>query len=243
MKRLLHICLYFFVFFYLLFPHSLFAQQTSNTVRTRVGNPPATTAPPVDPATLPDEIQKKFGITMIGYDAEHLQWAWEKLWDVADTNFPELVKGAKLSAAACPDGSGFSCQAGCFEGEVSVYLKPYIPANNFKFLFTHELGHIIQRCTLPREKIKWADHEKALTQEGGISEYGRNPARCSGSSNPSEDYADMIAYYLNPTLGDVPPYCFGTLDSPAANPYYGTHGKFPLHEKVVKDILGEYIPL
>lgn len=244
MKKLLFLPL-FFVLILFSFKTPVFAQELrhdSNEVRTRVGNPAETDfgipAPAIDPTSLRQALINEFGVTMNDFGTQHMQWTWELLWGFSNTEYNKLIRGAVINAL--PGSSGGSYQQPANGVCKTVFVRQYVPAESFKLILTHELGHTIEACT-PRELIHWADHEIAYDTEGGISEYGRraNQGCQSGVNKYNENFADMLAYFLNPTAGDVPPTCHGVINSPDWNPFYGTrHKTYPMHEEVVRAVLG-----
>lgn len=196
-------------------------------------NPPPGEVPP-PPEDIRQGIIDKFGITMNGFDTDHLTWAWNALWELSNTNFPQLVRGITISAS-----SGGSAQVGCAGADVSVRLGQYTPENFFKFIFTHELGHVIQACT-PRSESHYSDALNAYSTEGGVSFYANNATNCfpDGSvSNINENYADIIAYYLNPQAGlaSGPISCGGPSSPP--NPFFAGTTNYPLSFSVGEQVL------
>ncbi len=172
----------------------------------------------------------KFGVTMDGFDERHLNAAWEKISETSNTNFPSLIKGAKIQAISQNTSSWTGC-----EGVTSISLGQYEPLPFFKYIFTHELGHYIQNCKT-RSISKSQEHEAAYSQEGPISYYAANAPLCTGSSNLPEDYADMISYYLNPAAGFSTTSCGGRSPTSPPNPLYVAPIKI-LHYNVARDIL------
>ncbi len=215
------------IFFLLItFAGSVFAQ---NTVRTKVGEPassPGGTAPSA-PEDIRQGIIDTFGITMNGFDQNHLLWTWERLWE-SGGSFTDNLRGTRIEAT-----SGISSQVGCFGGETSLYLGQYQPKAFFKFIVLHELGHVFQAC-VPRSITRHAEQMNAYDQEGGISFYSQNATKCiSGVSNYKEDYADMVAYYLDRSagFGSGPASCGGPSNPP--NPY---ENGYPIHLGVADSI-------
>lgn len=206
-------------------PQALAQQQrsaTSNCILTRIGQPAGTPtelppdcignsdgqpggviAPPF-PSDIRQGIIDEFGITMNGFDQQHLQWAWEKFWDISDTRFNQYVRGSIIKRLAyTPDGTNGSRQVGCGAAQgygYSVEFVEYPGEAFFKFLLTHELGHVMYRCN-DSDVIGLTEHINAYTSDGPISWYGEHASECTGGSNRSEDYADTVAYYLNPEAG------------------------------------------
>lgn len=219
----------------------ILAQKSSDTVRTKIGNPPTNpgggTAPPA-PADIRQGIINKFGITMNGFTQDHLLWSWERLHEAGD-GFTRLLRGTRIEVK--PKEMPYSGQVGCFDGNVSVYLDQYPNPGFFKFIILHELGHVIQACH-DRAVSKQVEQQNAFYKEGGISFYARNATICfpDGSvNNLNEDYADMLAYYLDRSAGQssAPRSCRANesnLSNPP-NPYNA--GGFPLHLSVAESIL------
>jgi hypothetical protein len=210
--------------------HSVLAdyRTESNKVITKVGNPQDTThgtAPP-PPADIRQGIIDQFGITMNGFQPQQLQWAWEKFWDVSHTNFIDLVRGTEITAF-----DGMSEQTGCR----SFLLRSSLGIDRgdetlFKVVLIHEMGHIIYHCNV-ESKAHIVDHENAFSAEGGMTLYGETA--CYGTEPTHEDYAEMIAYYLNP--GVIEQTACG---SRGVVPF--ADGKYPLHFMTAKEILGDY---
>lgn len=220
----------------------------SKCVVTKVGNPaagptlpaqcsttPGGVLPPDYPADLRQAIIDKFGITMDGYDTEHLKWTWEKLWDVSNTKFPNLVRGAFLKAV--PPGDGAQ-QHGC-GGPVSVTLPGYAGEAIFKFLITHELGHYLHNCNLDGVTHD-LEMKNAYVQEGPISYYSGHTQECTGWNNgSSEDYADSVAYYLNPNAGLVSAgkLCKNIDNLTPPNPFYQLQPRKEQHYAAISQVL------
>jgi lysophospholipase L1-like esterase len=183
----------------------------SNCVITKVGNPIGS-PPPCPVGDLRQAILDEFQVTMNGFDESHLQWTREAFLAASDTNFPSLIAGATIEARCSDCGSQ---RVGCQEDDVSIYLGQYdTSAAYFKFILTHELGHFIHACN-PRSVSGYTQHLNAIYLDGPISYYAGHAAQCTLSDNNSEDYADMIAYFLNPMSGHVS----GPLDcEPDRNP-------------------------
>lgn len=190
------------------------------------------TPPPPDSSDLRTSLISQFGVTMDGFDNDHLKWTWEKLWDISNTRFITFVKGSVIKA------SNFSEQVGCPGSSVAVYLNQY-PEEIFKYALIHELGHVIRNCPV-RSANFYIDHMNAYFTEKGVTYYAKNAAACTGSDNLSEDYAETIARYLNPNttvqiLRGKPPSCI-----PPISETVNLKINFPLHYNVAKSILGDY---
>lgn len=188
---------------------------------------PRPQAPPAN-GDLQAAIQQKFNISMIGYDQQHLQWAWEKFWEVSNTNFNSLVSGAVIQITDVSSTRQVDCPP-----KVSVLAGAFPEETAFKHILTHELGHVIRNCA-GREKAQETAFLNAR-KEGGVSYYAQNANACTGSDAPSEDYAEMIAFYLNP---GVPVASYLKCYQSSQSRY--TEQEFPLHYQVARDILGNY---
>lgn len=224
-------------------------QQTarSNTLCVRVGEPadekpascnqnaipilssgPHPQAPPPD-GDLQIEIQRQFGITMTGFDQQHLQWAWEKFWEVSNTNFNSLVKGAVIQVTSVSNTQQIGCPPA-----TTALIGQFPEETAFKHILIHELGHAIRNCA-GRERAQESAYIQAHRSEGGVSHYGRNAPACTGSDNVSEDYAEMIAFYLNngtPVASYLKCY---------QQPQYRlSPQEFPLHYEVARNVLGDF---
>ena len=226
-------------------PNSTTATAKSNMLCVQVGKPtaekpticnaptpggPHPEAPPPD-GDLQIEIQRQFGISMIGgYDQQHLQWAWEKFWEVSNTNFNSLIRGAIIQVTSVSNTHQAACPNPV---SPSVYIGQFPEETAFKHILMHELGHAIRNCA-GRERAQETAFMNAR-KEGGVSYYANNAPACTESDNTSEDYAEMIAFYLNPGT-PVASYlkCY-----PASQNRY-TEQEFPLHYQVARDVLGAY---
>ncbi|MBI2022341.1 hypothetical protein HYS97_00615 [Candidatus Daviesbacteria bacterium] len=184
-------------------------------------------APTVEESELREKIILEFGIRMDGFSAQYLKWAWEKFWDIKNTRFNELVRGAGIVATTPANTQQVGCRGG-----TSVLLGQFGDENTWKQVLIHELGHVVRNCN-PQNRIQWIEHERALTQEGGVSDYGNKAKSCTGSDNGSEDYAEMIAYYLNPGNAVSTVTCF-----PPQFP--NMKQDFPLHYNIAREVLGDY---
>ena len=206
---------------------------TSNCVITKVGNPTGV-APVCPTGNLRQIIINEYHVTMNGFDESHLLWAKEAFQAASGTNFPSLIAGAIIEARCSDCGSQ---RVGCQEDDVSIYLGQYdTSAAYFKFILTHELGHFIHAC-LPRSVSGYTQHLNAILLDGPISYYAGHAAQCTLSDNNSEDYADMIAYYLNSESGHVsgPLSCESDRNPP--NPLFQLSPPKQEHLNVAQQIL------
>lgn len=174
----------------------------------------------------------RFGITMNGFDQTRLRYAWEKFCQLSSTKFNSLVRGSVINTTSPAD----SQQVGCPGSPVAVYLGAYQQEELFKVILTHELGHVIRNCS-SRAASAWDQHLNALRAEGGLTGYSRQLCTYSNPGawqRESEDFAEMIAYYLNPNANEqTTARC-----SSGPNPYTG--GKNPLHFETARQILGDF---
>lgn len=224
------------VIFFVITPGTSFAQEArSNPVDIIVGEPKETVPGVGDVPAPPNDIRQgiidEFGITMNGFDQHYLQLAWESFWEVSNSNLFNLVGGSIINML--PGTSG-SSQVGC-PGAESIRLAQYIGDGFFKFIIIHELGHVVRNCN-NRETIQYTQHLNAYEAEQGVSYYGNYAASCTGSDNHSEDYADMVAYYLRPADGQSTVSCDPIKGRP--NPFFSkTPTDFPLHLQVAETVL------
>lgn len=217
------------------------AQFKSNSVITRVGEAPMDQKPgggggtpggprPEAPDPGPNvraAIIEKFGITLNGFSDQYLRYAWEKFWEVSNTNFISLVKGSVINITSPANTQQVGCGA-----PASVLLGQFGDGNQWKHVLIHELGHVVRNCN-NASTIQRQEHINAFNSEKGVSDYGNKAPSCTGSDNLSEDYAEMIAYYLNPGYKVSTVRCF-----PAQNPDMETN--FPKHFEVARKVLGVY---
>jgi hypothetical protein len=221
---------------------SAYAQQSavSNSVVTRVGNP-SNQAPetvengehpqaPAPTGDLRQAIIDKFNVTLNGFDQTHLKWAWEKLWDVSNTKFPVFIKGSTVQGIT----SGISQQLACPGRGVAVNLQQFPNEALFKYAFIHEFGHVIRNCPNSTDNL-FSKQVDAYYAEKGVTYYANNASRCTGSDNISEDYAEMVALYLNPNAGIQFTSC-----TPAGTPFPNLQSQFPLHYNIARTVLGAY---
>lgn len=222
--------------FFLLFAlvSTSYALTDKDEVRTQVGTPPSfpgSKAPPA-PSDVKQGIFDTFGITMNDFDSDHLLWTWERLWE-AGTGFTQHLRGTTIQSSS---GISFATN-GCFSGNTSLYLGQYSGPAFFKFIVLHELGHVFQACN-PRSVTRQVEQMNAYDSEGGVSFYAQNATKCftDGSvSNYNEDYADMLAYFIDRSAGFAsgPSNCAGQPPSPP-NPY---DVGYPKHLGVSQSIL------
>jgi hypothetical protein len=206
--------------------------QTPSGGGSNPGGQPGGIKPPNYPADLQQAILDTFGVNVRGYGPEHLKWIWEKLWDVSGTKFNGYIRGVYLQGR--PASKQGSRQVGC-GGPTSIILEEYNPEDLFKFLFTHELGHYIRNCS-KGEIVRLAEHLDIFNTEGPISYYAGHTATCTGLNNgPSEDYADMVAYYLNPNAGLRAISCDPERNPP--NPYFKLIPRKEMHYQFVVELL------
>jgi len=196
-----------------------------------------------------DKLLQEFKITMNGFDEQHLKWAYDKMKEVSNTRFPNMVQGAVIQMKPRTPDDPYSEQVGC-PGRSAVNIKLIQQQDDpqeeiFKITFTHELGHVIQLCSSGAKAFGTGlSHESVFAEERGITYYAQNAGEpgtgCPGSGSDrernkrNEDYADMITYFLNPT-STTKNVCGNGRDP---NPI--TSGEYPQHSELVKQILGSY---
>lgn len=191
------------------------------------------TAPGVDQSILKSSLISQFGVTMNGFDNDHLKWAWEKLWDISNTNFIKFARGSVIVAEYG------SQQVGCPGSGVTVYLEQF-PEALFKYALIHELGHVIRNCNQSPINF-YTDHLNAFNKEKGVTYYANNAPSCTGSDNESEDYAEMVARYLNPnTAIQMIKSKPDKSCNPPASESIDMKNRFPLHYNTARSVLGDY---
>lgn len=218
----------------LILPVYVFAQEVkSNPVVTQAGNPkeppPGISNKPTAPSP-PDDIaagiKQEFNITMLGFGQPQLELAWNKFWQLSNTNFKQYTSGAVIQAASSSSFEGSYCRPSLTSP--NIFLRQEQGAF-FTYLLIHELSHYIHNCTDPSLN-GYTEHEQALAKEGAVSAYAKNPGACVSNPAPvfREDYAEMLAYYLVPEFN-------GQICSGGTRPNLQT--EFPLHFQVAQKII------
>src|SRR5690606_37263544 len=128
-------------------------------------------------------INEEFEFYPEGFDSDHVTWIWETLWCFSGTNFTNMVDNTQLIAVADIGDSRMECDG----SDICYIWIGQMPGREsaFKFLLTHELGHVVNYSNT-REEIHWTEFENAYAEEKGLSYYGNNAADCTGSSNIPE---------------------------------------------------------
>lgn len=205
-------------------------------------------APPPNLATIREDIKNKFGITTsdtntalsyprkLLWEDKHLTWIWEELWEVSNTNLFSLVQGTTLENNN-NEGSSMT-----WPDKRLVRINPEDNEDHFKYLLLHELGHIVGGNS-PYKTYWNTDFDRAYKSEGGISHYARTADTCAPIRNVStetrrkdEDFAEMIAYYLNSNQKSYYKLCPGDTDSIIPD----LKSRYPLHYQVAAKILGGF---
>lgn len=250
MKKFLPLIFFFSVLTFFLFPTNSFAlYQTPAEFTVKVGEPSPSGVHPTPPYTPGDSnhsdcdyrcaIKKEFNITVRGYFTQDtLSWFWTKLWDISQTNFPSLISGTTIDSTGGDKGYSGITPTGI---ELANYRYEYL----VKLIFIHEFGHWIYYHRDGKNFVK--EHALLVAQndpnETPVTKYARPVDAaghvCSGFSTywVREDYADMVAYYLNPeTTGKVAAVCAGV----ETNPYL--NGGHPGHRRIAEMIFGSFGP-
>lgn len=192
------------------------------TPATTTGN----TGGQIQPADLQKAILDQFGINMLGFDQKRLQWAYSKFSNASNTKFASLVKGVNIKVGGLRDAGFYGQPYDCRE----IVIPQLDDQVQFSLVITHELGHVIDFCNDDPISLR-NKHIDVLQKEGGITNYGQTG--CGTGFPPAEDYAEMIAYYLNPGAPDKyrPNGCSdGRIPTPE---------KYPLHYDLAKMILSK----
>ncbi len=139
-------------------------------------------APVIADNNYKQALKDKFSLILDdGLSIDQQRWIWEKMWDVSNTNFDEYVKGTTIHNSA-----GVSHQG---PGKEVTLRTTNTDETSFKIVFTHEMGHIIYHHTTDQQS-KRSEHDGVLYPKGPVTGYG--------ACDVTENYAEMIAYYLNP---------------------------------------------
>ena len=185
------------------------------------------------PSDPQGELQSKYKITTQGFGGEGIKMIYEMVTCVSTSKFPAVTQGVSTTIhnAISPSiGSiGMDCDSTC-----NIWIPEGTSA--FKFILTHEFGHVINIMNT-REVSHSTELTNAHEKEGGLSPYsgpyyggqGGCPVKGAG-----EDYAEMVAYYLNPSLGGKTGAC-DSRENPKNSLFEDTH--FPLHLAVAKQVL------
>ncbi len=185
---------------------------------------------PSDPGA---ELKNKYNINTEGFSSAGIINIYEMFTCISTSKVPTLLNGVTTTVH-----SGISPSLGSIGMDCNATCNVWIPegTNAFKFILTHEFGHVIN-IMAPRGATHSTELSNAWSQEGGLSPYsgpyyggqGGCPVKGDG-----EDYAEMVAYYLNPTLGGKTGAC-DSRDDPKNSLFEDTH--FPLHLAVAKQVL------
>lgn len=187
-------------------------------------------APDVGGGSLRGTILKEFYIDMDGFSETQLKWAWEKFWDVKHTKFNKLVRGPGNTVKVQAVDAG-SEQINC---SLVLVRKTITDPVLFKIVLTHELAHVIYWCNDDAIN-RVTEHANIYVQEGAVTGYGEpvNGTTCYNTPARTENYPEMIAYYLNRGVVEQTG-CNLRGQVPFAN------GRFPLHYNLARKILGDY---
>lgn len=179
------------------------------------------------------ELSSKYNVTTSGYGPEGVKMIYELMTCLSGSRFVSLFadtsvtvhNGLTIIGGNETIGMGCSSNSNC---------DIYIPegTNAFKFILTHEFGHVIHIVN-SHETIHFSELENAYAKEGGLSPYSGGGNGC-GVGGVYEDFAEMVAYYYNPTMGGKTGGCDNRVDPP--NSLFGT-SDFPLHLEVAKKVL------
>ena len=201
-------------------------KSQSNPVKISIGKPAFTPGniPPIT-GNPRDAVFNQFRVNIMptSFSEEYSRWAWEFLWKSSNTTFDERIRGTTVSRN--DEGSR---QTGC----KSISIRGTYDQETFNIVFAHEMGHIILNCTDNNYKDA---HNNARANEGQLTIYSK--LLCTYNSygewqKESENYAEMIAYYLNPEFDSHTTQC-----GREPNPYL--NGGHPEHHNVAQKILSE----
>ncbi len=207
----------------------------------QVSAPPAS----ADQQQLHNEILNKFGVDMdVTLPYEYLKWAWEKLWNVSNTRFIQLVRGPqntiiKISRSDGPYNEKISCSSIVMSGKSSATQQPY-PEPLFKVVFIHELSHIIEDEACNSANSGFDKLKAAIpSQENYLTSYSQNSLACAvtRTENIKEDYAESISYFLNPEFPEQDiGLCASFKPQDNLNPY--NRSGSAIHRQIISEVLG-----
>jgi hypothetical protein len=181
-----------------------------------------TTPQPSPPTSTPNNLSQalidQFGLNMSEFSERQQKWAWDKLSSVSNTNFVKLIHGRERLITVAKVDAG-SHQESCKK----IYVRDNNDEQTFNVVLFHELGHIIYHCN-DEALARTREHTSVRAQEGSVTAYGQRDV--------TEDYPEMIAYYLNLSITER------TNDARNIVPY--ANGRYPLHFNLARSILGKY---
>ncbi|MDP3987610.1 MAG: hypothetical protein Q8P80_00495 [Candidatus Levybacteria bacterium] len=219
----------------------------TSTSNCRVSN--STTPPPINPATLRQDIGSQFNIEFdASFNNTVLTWAWEILWKARSEtpNFFTMLKnknGGKVIFITVTSGTGnTSGNTIAFSGNSG---GPLSNPDFFKQNLIHELSHIIHGVR--GDPLYKNGITTAFENDGGfISAYALGATSGAGACNTrnsgelevqlDEDFAETLSYYIN---NNVPEQNYSNNCKPtnsSINPF--STGKYPNHLRFVKSLLG-----
>lgn len=231
-----------------------------NAVTGNATSTPSASSSILSAADLKDKIANDYNIAMNGFDQQHLQWAYDMFKELSKTQFTEILRQtSKRTVISVRDASLQNSVTDSPTCSISLIQNQTAVPNNageseqeiFDITLTHELGHIIQDCAPNRLSLYAGDphlsmtHAKIYQDHQGITQYSRSAGTpgCpsisdSGSDSSgyrsSENYAEMIAYYLHPGVKQKNVCGNGRKPNPFDN---GANSQF---RDLAEQILGKY---
>lgn len=196
---------------------------------------------------LHDDILNKFGLDMdVSLPYSYLKWAWEKLWNVSNTRFLELIRGLQNNVIQVIRSDGpYNEQATCttirMSGQSSATGQPY-PESLFKVVFIHELSHIIENCNSANSGFSKLQ-DSVPAKEEYLTSYSQNSLACAvtRTDNLKEDYAESVSYYLNPEFPEQDiGICASFRPKDSLNPY--NRNTSEIHKQIMTEVLGGSVP-
>lgn len=192
---------------------------------------------------LAKALREEFNVEMTGFDNTRLKWAYESLSKSKNTKLPEILKGisnVKVTPKLPEDQSDAGTAIDCNSSR-PIFINANKDERFFKFSLVHELGHKIYNCAKTNVN-KIADFDNAFNSEGSITTYAYCIPPATGYAK-SEDYADMLGYYIHSDydqLLGIPNGCnvSGKPLADGKNPFKDVN-RYPRHLAVVKGILAK----
>lgn len=198
------------------------------------GNPPTTPEPSsVSSADLEARIKNQFSVNMTGFDQVHLKWAYDEFSKNSNNKFSSLIVGANIEAST---DNSLETPVIC---DLTIKVRQINNEKVFKYTLDHQLGHYIYECKTLTQSYRYPDFDNVFKTEGAATLHAMCPSKPLQSL--PEDYADMIAYYLNPDFDqpfDAPAGCAipGKDLKDKSNPFKNP-SRFPKHLALAKRII------
>lgn len=208
------------------------------------GVAPSISYPP--PNTLISAIKTRFGIEFdTSFREENLTWTFEVL-QKAEQRAPKFFNllHHNYSNIVLRTGPVITNTSGNIITFKNFSNGPLYRQDYFKQVLIHELGHVIYGPTYgPNADLENKINEAIAKDGQTITAYPENstsdPNKICGipdqKTKNSEDFADLVSYYINNDLNELDYGC-GTKNNQGQNPL--DTGKYPNHRLFIRSLLG-----